>query len=311
MASELVSSFGLINGHPDETGNQVYKKRAFLLTARFRIELEVIKSTVVNFLDNLNIHLASNEELRVSFTNSYLVEGFAYLILMDASPLKLDKMEVNLMSVNAKLLSASAYGELPKVNLPYNGIKCFYNDSNPLSDKATGYFCFMVLPTTNKLKKLGFDIELLEKLKPVQPPKKTFTSSTHTFKPPVFSHLAFPVLGAPAPVTNPPPVDTKAAEAETVVPPPPVETKAAALVVPQVDRIPVKSPVPAQIEPVEQKIPTTKRRLNVAVINGSRVVSDGMIIPLGENSFMLDGAKFLVVNNKPEQVEDPDWYYTV
>ncbi len=229
MSSELStgSSFDLVNRHPDETGVSVYKKRVMLfidkLPPKAKVTPEDMQSCIVKICRNYRVpHDKDSQEAILHLSrHSYRAGGTAHLVLVDAPLAKVDKLAQNMMEIEEVLRKNAADGE--KHDQLFNGIKCFIEAEIPLSREGTGRHCFMVHPTTEKLQRLGFDIELLDSVKPLP---RNFTSKTFDVMKPtvVYSYQNFPSIGEAAAKPS--------AAAETLKAPPkatPTESAAAEL----------------------------------------------------------------------------------
>ncbi len=298
MASEQVSSCGLTNGHPDEKGNHVYIHRVFLLTFKFKTDHESVKQVIKKIFRAYKVELDC--DLLVNSNYSPLIRGTAYLVLVDAPFNKIDKMGINMMSVSARLIKQKAWGE--SKNIEFCGIKCFIESENPLSEEGTGSHCFMIHPTTENLTRLGFEIKLLENLKPVP---TTFPAKTYKFNP-----IEFPKIGAAAE----PVMVSNAAAMETPVvsnsPVKPVKTAPSAAA----EKSEVNTPLAQSVQKLFDQPKQTVGEFDILPVNiGDQhvVESDGKIISLGSNRFKYVGATFVLVNNEVIKISGSTGFYAI
>jgi hypothetical protein len=333
MASgNSIPSFDLKNAHPSEVNNNVCKERVILITSVRWYDPQHIKSNVLQMFNHHGVKIdeKKGETIIVIPTDSHLVKGYAYLVLVDALEAKINLLNKNLMKVKNRLhvkFSAKENKDL------FQGIKFFMDNENPVSEVGKGFYNFMVHPTTENLKQIGFEIQLLDSFPRI--PRK-FDSKTIPVVTTKFSHLHFPSLGAEVsnPTTNSPAGYAAAAavpplvvSAAAAVEPPPVVSPpvVSAAAEPLVKSTPAATAAPQHSSVEKTSNPPKKAgakavRTNTAVILGSRILSNGGIIPCGGPHFMVefekdlvDEQKFIIINKEKIPLGDDgnDSIYTV
>jgi len=272
---------------------------------------DLITAIIARTLTHYNVSLdpKKKEDVIIQTIKTPLVNGKAHLVVVDIPYSKLKVLENHMMSVVSRLQDQEEYGATH--NSPFHGIKCYHNEENPISRDGEGPHGYMVRPTTEKLKRIGFNFTLLNTL--TMPSVKTATT---TFKP-----MKMPTINFKDTSTFPTMAD---AVKQTTKPASQVH-KAAAAEPPRVTTL-VESaePLTTSVKPSKHEelcppvavlfkqttVPTVKCiQVNTINIHGFIIQSDGLITDLeGDGLFSIEGATFLLVNKKRVQLENKGDY---
>lgn len=271
--SELKTAFSI------EADNMIDYRRVFLFVSKTTRGVDLtshIGKSFVKYLASMGV-VITEEQFFIKWSNVKTSndEKDFYAFFLDLPFDKLRTVHQKLAKIISNLRAAA---DDDKFNMPFKGVKYYYNTSTPLDDhQKKSPYCFMIDASDKNISDAGFLF--------------TFTRTLPTGK------MSGKLIQTPAPV---------------------VENKgfaAAAAAVPEgTVKVPPKSSenlIQVKVKP--EPCTTIVVPTSCTQIEGITVISNGMIHPFEKSGgmFMLTGATLLVVNGERIEVGDNNTIYQV